>query len=73
MNLPYTCTFTVANYSGTSKPQSILDYFSEFMTELNKLLAEGIIIGEKTFKIKNKYICDTPARAYIKQVQGRTG
>ncbi|EZA52816.1 hypothetical protein X777_08139, partial [Ooceraea biroi] len=63
--------FTVALYSRTHKPKNRDQYLNKFINELNKLLCEGLIIGETQVSIKIKsFICDTPARSYLKCVKG---
>lgn len=36
--------FTIAIYSGSSKPKNIDDYFPDFIKELNRLQDEGVVI-----------------------------
>ncbi|KAJ8674572.1 hypothetical protein QAD02_005834 [Eretmocerus hayati] len=49
-------------------------FFSKFITELNHLLKNGIVIEVKIFKVRRKcFICDRPARAFVKQTQGHAG
>ncbi|XP_067203635.1 uncharacterized protein [Linepithema humile] len=63
--------FVVAIYSGNSKPKYIHEFMKDFIMELNKLLVHGISIQERHFEIKIKgFICDTPARSYLKCIKG---
>lgn len=66
--------FIVACYCGESKPFSPAQYFEKFITELNFLLANGILIDEQKFEIAvDCFICDRPARAFAKQIIGHQG
>lgn len=48
------------------------EYLAQFVEELNQLLRTGIKINNYTIRIKIKcFICDTPARAYIKGILKR--
>ena len=65
--------FSVALYYGNGKPKSSLEYFHKFISELNKLLQDGIYIQSERFSISIRtFICDTPARAFIKCIKGHT-
>lgn len=65
--------FSIAVYSGKAKPKDPRDYLKDFIQELNHLLKDGISINDRTFTIRIKcFICDTPARAYLKCVLGHT-
>ncbi|XP_033213649.1 uncharacterized protein LOC117170728 [Belonocnema kinseyi] len=66
--------FAVLIYFGTSKPVSLDDYFGDFTTEVNRLQANGVTIMEQRFNVRiHWFICDTPARAFIKGTKGHTG
>lgn len=66
--------FEVAVYCGREKPKSLECYLNDFIEELNKLLKNGINIKSKDFKIRVMcFICDRPARAFIKCIKGHTG
>ena len=61
----------VALWYGASKPGSVSDYLREFLEELTRLTRTGITINQRQFEIKLKcFICDAPARAFIKQIKG---
>ena len=63
--------FTVALYAGSSKPADCMEYFHDFLLEINSILENGVIIAGKNIQVKIKnFICDTPARAFIKQTKG---
>lgn len=66
--------FTVAIFAGDSKPKVLAEYLKKFINEVNVLQTEGFQIQEKTYTIKIKgFVCDTPARSFIKATQGHTG
>lgn len=58
---------TIGIYYGTGKPKSLEEYLEDFVTEMKSLLLNGIFINEKLVTIKIKcFVCDSPARAFIK-------
>lgn len=62
--------FIVALYCGQAKPNSVKDYLSDFLTELQQLEQDGIIHGRKTLQVTVKaFICDAPARAFLKCIK----
>lgn len=65
--------FPVAMYNGPGKPSSVELYLRQFVNELSEILQHGVEINGKHFSIKLKFICDTPARAFVKQIKGHTG
>ena len=66
--------FTVAVYCEVGKSKNIDKYFEQFIEELNELLENGIKISNKNFKIEIMcFICDRPARAFLKGIKGHTG
>ena len=61
----------VAIWYGVSKPRSVDDYLHDFLEELQRLSQNGIIIHDRQFNIQLKcFICDAPARAFLKQIKG---
>ena len=74
--LPRTKIFPVAIFWGDSKPADIDSFLADFVAELILLLKEGIYcVSENLYspiKLGN-IVCDTPARAFVKQVKGHTG
>lgn len=58
-------------YSGNSKPKSVEKYLSKLVFELKELCSSGIWINQKHFRVSVKcFVCDTPARAFIKCIKG---
>lgn len=51
----------------TVKPENIDEYIRSFVTELNKLLKEGLKLNEVNVPFKLRcFICDTPARSMLR-------
>lgn len=60
--------FAVAVWSGEGKPL-MNGYLRDFVNKLKSILTNGVKIGNNMIRIKIKaFICDTPARAFIKGV-----
>ncbi|XP_040161885.1 uncharacterized protein LOC120899758 [Anopheles arabiensis] len=69
-DMPNVPVMTVAIFCGESKPGSLQGYLQPFVTELNYLQANGLLINGRPYKIWFRaMIADTPARAYIKGVK----
>jgi hypothetical protein len=66
--------FAVAVFSGNSKPESADMLLKDVVAELSNLLQNGIEVNERMLNVKVKaFVCDTPARAFIKCIKGHTG
>lgn len=66
--------FPVAVFSGNQKPNNLQQYLSPFVQEMNLLLREGIEIERRIFEIKiMSFVCDRPARSFIKCIKGHNG
>jgi len=66
--------FIVSIYYGNAKPNSIEEYLEDFVTELNELQEVGLLFEDRTFTVKvNAFICDAPARAFLKNIKGHSG
>jgi len=66
--------FVVAVFCGNSKPLSADVFFSDFVRELSHLQQSGVCFGESVVSISVKgFICDAPARAFIKCIKGHSG
>lgn len=63
----YCKPFVVALYCGDSKPWSADEYMNDFVDECSELIEHGLIIDniERSFEIA-AFVCDTPARSFIK-------
>lgn len=57
----------VGIFSGKSKPTSIEEYLQQFVDEAVLVLQNGIVINGYILSVKIRaFICDSPARAFIK-------
>lgn len=66
--------FIIGLYYGRSKPYFANDFFEDFLTETNNLIVNGIEIHGRHYNFALYcFVCDTPARAYIKRSKGHTG
>lgn len=67
IELPQIDPMIVAIWCGHSKPTDLNEFLNPFVDELNELLLNGLFInGHQLNVIVRCFICDTPARAYIK-------
>lgn len=70
------CThvFPVGLYCGSSKPVSVDDYLAQFIRDLSSTLQNGIYINGQHRDVEiHSFVCDAPARQYVKKVKGHTG
>ncbi|KAJ8671692.1 hypothetical protein QAD02_002951 [Eretmocerus hayati] len=59
--------FTAGAYSGTKKPKNAYEFLFKFVQELIELLRDRILINGTHYVIKIKFfVCDSPARAWLK-------
>lgn len=66
--------FAVGLYCGRKKPSDVSDYVAEFVAELQLLLETGVTCNDTRFMVHiDCFVCDAPARAFIKNVKGHTG
>lgn len=64
----------VAIYCGDSKSASVEEFLSNFIQETVVLTTKGIIIGSLKYEFQIvAFVCDTPARSYIKCCKGHNG
>ncbi|XP_061512214.1 uncharacterized protein LOC133393050 [Anopheles gambiae] len=67
--MPHISPFIVGIFHGTSKPDSLNDYLTQLVEELNDLMNRGIILNNKKYDIiVRAIIADSPARSFIKGV-----
>lgn len=65
--MPHVKPMVVSIWSGEGKPTSSNDYLKPFVEEMTVLLADGIIIdGHQITILFRCFICDSPARAFVK-------
>ena len=66
--------FIVALYCGNSKPNSVQVYLNDFLEEFENLKLNGLTFNERFYSVKlNAFICDAPARSFIKCTVGHIG
>jgi len=66
--------FVIGLFCGNSKPSSVWEYLREFIAELKVVLREGIVKNGTRFKVVvSSFICDAPARAFLKNVKSHNG
>lgn len=66
--------FSVGIYCGNSKPNSVGDFLTELVEEINILNFEAIRIENKQLNVRvHCFICDMPARFFIKCSKGLNG
>lgn len=64
---PHIKPFIVAIWCGEAKPSSVNSFFSSFVAEYQNLFTDGININGHLIRIKIRcFICDTPARSFVK-------
>lgn len=67
-------TFSVAIICGNNKPRNVFKYLEKFINEINHLQQSGIIVNNRQFYVSIKaFICDRPARAFLKCIIGHGG
>ena len=66
--------FVVGLYCGRTKPQSLEDFLNEFVADIQAALKNGVVVNgcDRTVAI-HCFVCDAPARAFVKNVKGHTG
>lgn len=68
------CPFIIALYYGNKKPDSINDYLAEFIEEYLRLNQQGLGYNGNRYNVKLLcWICDAPARSFLKCIKGHTG
>lgn len=66
--------FVIGIFCGSSKPAPLTDFLREFISELSELLNNGFLFNNCKIEINiHSFICDSPARAYIKCVKSHNG
>jgi len=66
--------FVVGIYCGNSKPNNINQYLYKFIDEVNTLQRDGLLISNRLMKPYIKcFICDSPARSFLKGIKGHGG
>lgn len=61
-------------WHGDSKPSDVNEYLREFIEEAKKLLDDGFTFRGKRIRFRIVlYICDAPARSFLKCIKSHTG
>lgn len=59
----------ISIWLGDSKPSNLNEYLREFVTELNKIVRNGVDVNGHLIRILIRaFICDSPARSFIKGI-----
>lgn len=67
--LPGIAPMAVGIYYGTSKPKSVSEFLNPFVHELLPILQSGLMINGHQVAVRIRcFICDSPARSFIKGV-----
>ena len=74
VNVGMDTPFIVGLFYGNSKPSNVADYLKPLIDELTILMKDGLIYMEHAFRILvSSVICDSPAKAFIKNVKQYSG
>ena len=66
--------FVIGVYCGSSKPKSLKEYLYDFVQEMKEVLTSGVDFDINKYNVKlDAFICDAPARAFIKCIKGHSG
>ncbi|XP_076248013.1 uncharacterized protein LOC143187657 [Calliopsis andreniformis] len=61
-------------YHGHEKPKNVNEFLNDFVHEAIHVINNGILINEQLYRIQIKtFVCDAPAKSFIKCVKGHTG
>nr|XP_047137435.1 uncharacterized protein LOC124813939 [Hydra vulgaris] len=66
--------FAIGVFCGQEKPSSAVEFFEDFVKETLSLLHNGLLINGKHFTLNiHSFVCDTPARAFVKGIKYHSG
>lgn len=66
--------FVLGILQSEGKPDNAEQFLNEFVNDMNKLLESGLNMNERKFEIHIKcFVCDTPARSFLKCTKGHGG
>lgn len=66
--------FVVALFCGSSKPDSLDNYLSDFLNELNELKRNGVSYNDETFRVSFlAFVRNAPARYFLKCTKSFNG
>lgn len=73
-NFHVTAPFAIGLYCGTSKPKPLNSFFEDFISEVTDLLSHGFYHNNTLYSVSiHSFVCDAPARAFIKCVKSHGG
>ena len=73
-NLEFQRVFLIGLWQGESKPSNVNEFLREFIEEAKKLSDEGFTFRGKRIRFQIVlYICDAPARSFLKCIKSHTG
>lgn len=66
--MPHIQPMVIAIWCGPySKLTNLNDFLQPFVNEMSEILSDGIIVNDHHISVKFRcFICDTPARSFIK-------
>lgn len=68
--MPQVPAMTIGIFSGKAKCISLESYLMPFVEELNEIMANGVHINSHEITVLIRcFVCDSPARAYVKGMQ----
>ena len=66
--------FAIGIFSGNSKPSDAHEFLHDFVQEAGNLQQNGIFHNDRKYQFCiSNFVCDAPARAYIKGTKGHSG
>lgn len=72
--IPNSNVFVIGLYAGVTKPTNVEEYLNEFIQDMKCVVQEGIQYNGVHFRVApDAFICDAPARAFLKCIKGHTG
>ena len=73
INMKYTSVFLVGLFCGKGKPEKSSVFLRQFLDELRELNG-NLLVNKVSCSLKVEcFICDTPARSFVKHVKGHGG
>ncbi len=73
-NIPIKSVFVIGVFLSKEKPANATEFFENFVNETLFLLQNGLVINGKQLAIKiHSFICDAPARAFVKGIKCHSG
>ena len=66
--------FIIGLFTGNSKPKDPEEFLNDFVTEMIQLKLNDLTFDGRVYTVNIlNFVCDAPARAYLKQVKGHSG